>query len=360
MRSTLDDDDRRCCERDVYFCEAAPTHTQSLHVTAECLPETATRPSRLPRAHYARGMLQLAHALAEADAPTVQRERLSFDEIRRAAQRFAVDEGRNATPNARVTVFRFDHPTRVTKTTSYGMALSLVLSGRQRVQVVGHTADAGAGELSTITRSADVEVSFIETPFTSVNVCFCPSLVAESFVALAEAGDEPLEGDASPLFVSDAEPRLVGALSRMLLALSDPVEQRVLVPLAERELLFHLLRSPAAATLRASIGEPADRQRILDAMKFIRDNASKRLSVRDLARVVAMSPSHFAHRFSEVTRVSPMRYLRDVRLETARTLLANGERVNAAARAVGFESASHFTREFKRRYGQSPTTFKVR
>lgn len=307
-------------------------------------------------------MLQFAPAAAEVDAPTLRRDVSPFDELERAARRFATDEGRNATPNARVTVFRFDRPSQVSKSTSYGMALGVVLAGRQRVKVVGHeqAMEARAGELSAITRSADIEVTFTETPFVSVNVCFCPSLVAESFVALAEAGEEPAEGDASPLFVSDAEPRLVGALSRMLHALSDPVEQRILVPLAERELLFHLLRSPAAATLRASIGEPADRQRILDAMKFIRDNASKRLSVRELARVVAMSPSHFAHRFSEVTRVSPMRYLRDVRLETARTLLASGERVNAAARAVGFESASHFTREFKRRYGQAPTTFKAR
>lgn len=307
-------------------------------------------------------MLQLAPASATVDAPLSRRDARAFDELERAARRFATEEGRNATPNARVTVFRFDRPSLVTKSTSYGMALSVIVAGRQRVKVVGHdhTGDAGAGELSAITRSADIEVTFTETPFVSVNVCFCPSLVAESFVALAEAGEEPSDGDSLPLFVSDAGPRLVGALSRMLAALSDPVEQRVLVPLAERELLFHLLRSPAAATLRASVGEPADRQRILDAMKFIRDNASKRLSVRELARAVAMSPSHFAHRFSDVTRVSPMRYLRDVRLETARTLLANGEQVNAAARAVGFESASHFTREFKRRYGQSPTTFKVR
>ena len=69
-----------------------------------------------------------------------------------------------------------------------------------------------------------------------------------------------------------------------------------------------------------------------------------------------MSPSHFAHRFSAVARVSPMRYLREVRLDTARSrLLGNGARVSEVAVAVGFESPAHFTREFKRRFGVSPS-----
>ena len=69
-----------------------------------------------------------------------------------------------------------------------------------------------------------------------------------------------------------------------------------------------------------------------------------------------MSPSHFAHRFRAVARVSPMRYLRDVRLDAARTrLLGNGVRVSEVAIEVGFESPAHFTREFKRRFGVSPS-----
>jgi AraC-like DNA-binding protein len=69
-----------------------------------------------------------------------------------------------------------------------------------------------------------------------------------------------------------------------------------------------------------------------------------------------MSPSHFAHRFRAVARVSPMRYLREVRLDAARArLLGNGSRVSEVAVEVGFESPAHFTREFKRRFGVSPS-----
>jgi AraC-like DNA-binding protein len=71
-----------------------------------------------------------------------------------------------------------------------------------------------------------------------------------------------------------------------------------------------------------------------------------------------MSPSHFAHRFSAVARISPMRYLREARLEQARVLLtASGARAGEVALEVGFESPAHFAREFKRRFGVSPSHY---
>ena len=46
----------------------------------------------------------------------------------------------------------------------------------------------------------------------------------------------------------------------------------------------------------------------------------------ELARLAAMSPSHFAHRFRAVARTSPMRYLRVVRLDAARARLFTANR----------------------------------
>lgn len=51
-----------------------------------------------------------------------------------------------------------------------------------------------------------------------------------------------------------------------------------------------------------------------------------------------------------------MRYLREARLDRARALLLeNGTRVGEVALEVGFESPAHFTREYKRRFGTSPS-----
>jgi len=71
-----------------------------------------------------------------------------------------------------------------------------------------------------------------------------------------------------------------------------------------------------------------------------------------------MSASHYAHRFSSVVRVSPKRFLREARLERARALLMeSGARAGEVAALVGFDSPAHFTREFKRRFGVTPSHY---
>jgi len=141
----------------------------------------------------------------------------------------------------------------------------------------------------------------------------------------------------------------------LLRLIADPAEAKLLGPLLVDEILLRLLRTDAAATLRAGVGSVVDAQRIVEAMKFIRENYAEKLRVEEVARRVAMSPSHFAHRFQAVARISPMRYLRQVRLERARERLVGGARVSEVAVDVGFESPAHFTREFKRRFGVSPS-----
>ena len=68
-----------------------------------------------------------------------------------------------------------------------------------------------------------------------------------------------------------------------------------------------------------------------------------------------MSVSTFHRHFKAVTAASPQRYVQTIRLHKARSLMANGHLGVAAAGAqVGYESASQFSREFRRLFGRSP------
>ena len=69
-----------------------------------------------------------------------------------------------------------------------------------------------------------------------------------------------------------------------------------------------------------------------------------------------MSVSSFHSNFKAVAAVSPMQYLKSIRLHKARALMIqDGIGASNAASAVGYESASQFSREFKRYFGCNPT-----
>jgi AraC-like DNA-binding protein len=97
---------------------------------------------------------------------------------------------------------------------------------------------------------------------------------------------------------------------------------------------------------------------IRKAMKYIREHQRDQLTVESVARAVGMSPSHFAHRFREIARVSPMKYVKHVRLHEARRLmLAEGTRASGVAELVGYASISHFSRDFRTQFGESPRRY---
>lgn len=68
-----------------------------------------------------------------------------------------------------------------------------------------------------------------------------------------------------------------------------------------------------------------------------------------------MSPSGFHEHFEAVTAMSPLQFQKQIRRQEARRLML-GEDLDAtgAAFRVGYEGASHFSREYKRLFGEPP------
>jgi AraC-like DNA-binding protein len=95
--------------------------------------------------------------------------------------------------------------------------------------------------------------------------------------------------------------------------------------------------------------------RIARALRHIHANYAMPLGVEELARRAGMSIAAFHHYFKLVTASSPLQYLKRIRLDHARRLMAHdGYNAGTAARAVGYESASQISREFKRLFGVTP------
>lgn len=285
----------------------------------------------------------------------------SLERIRALALAIAAREGHTAVQSPDLCLYRWTRSTRLVKAATFGVVLGVVLQGAKDIYIDGTRIPLDSSRLTVITRDTEIDTHITEAseerPFLGLSLLFGPERVARALLAVAEAGG-PASRETVPAFSLPLEPALLDAIERLLRTLDDPLERRLIAPLVLDEILFRLLRSDAAAAVRAGVGPAQDAGRILEAMKYVRANHAKKLTVESLARLVAMSPSHFAHRFAAVARLSPMRYVREVRLERARLLLAeHGARAGEVGHRVGFDSAAHFAREFKRRFGVPPSRY---
>jgi len=256
---------------------------------------------------------------------------------------------------------------RVSRTASFqkcrtkGTTFTAVVQGRKLARMSGVELFYDPCRYLVIAGEAEFEGSILEAsrdrPYLAVSIEIPADVVAKTLLALAEADMEPLE-ETVPAFTADLDAPIKSAVIRLLRAVDDPIERRFVAPLVMEELVFRLLRCDAAAVLRSGVRRDRDAESVSRAMHFMRTNAARALSVEEIARHVAMSPSHFAHRFRAVARVSPMRYLKHVRMNDARELMiATGARVAEAASRVGYESPSHFTRDFRSHFGAAPTEY---
>jgi len=162
-------------------------------------------------------------------------------------------------------------------------------------------------------------------------------------------------GDARGMAVGVSSPELLDACSRLVDVLDTPGDIPFLSGLIQRELIFRLLRSPQGKHLRAiaTLGEQS--HRTAKAVEWLRTNYAKPLRVEELAGVARMGVSTLHHQFRSLTAMSPLQYQKQLRLHVARERMLNaGLDAASAAFEVGYESASQFSREYSRFFGQPP------
>jgi len=155
--------------------------------------------------------------------------------------------------------------------------------------------------------------------------------------------------------VTPVEPPLLDAVTRLVALLDSPQDVEPLAPLVLREITYRVLTGPQALRLRQIVSAGAPAQRIARAIRWLKDHFAKPLRIESLARHVRMSPSALHLHFKCMTAMSPLQYQKRLRLQEARRLML-GEGLDAASAAfrVGYESASQFSREYRRLFGSPP------
>jgi len=118
-----------------------------------------------------------------------------------------------------------------------------------------------------------------------------------------------------------------------------------------REVYYSVLKGEAGDSARRAFGIGNEISR---SIAYLSSNLNQTVTIEDMADQVGMSRAVFHRKFKQATSMSPIQFIKSMRLNRAATKIAAGVSVNLAAMDVGYVSLSQFSREFKRMYGLSP------
>lgn len=250
-------------------------------------------------------------------------------------------------------LYRSDAPTRMIAV-AYEPMLCLVVSGAKQTMLGEVVYTYQAGDCLVVSAELPVCGSVIDAPYLALSFDLNPATIARMML---ETG-APAPSDQPPpsgIRVTPLEEDLLDPLARMLRLLDRPDEIAVMTPMIERELIWRLLNSQHAVTVR-QIGSSESRlSGVNRAIRWIRSNYARPMRVEDLSEMAGMSLSTFHRHFRTVTTMSPLQFHKQVRLQEARArLLSGGEGAADAGFAVGYDSPSQFSREYARQFGAPP------
>ena len=238
-----------------------------------------------------------------------------------------------------------------------GPSLGLVVQGAKRTIVGDRVFEYGEGDF--VVTSVDLPIASrivrasADRPYLACGLDLDPAAIAS--LLLETPGVDDLVATPCGMGVHAAPVELQEAMVRLLRLLDAPRDAPVLRPLVEREILWRLLCGPQGGRVR-QIGLADSRlAQVSHAIRHIRQNYSQALSIEQLAQVATMSESSFHRHFRAVTAMTPIQFQKQIRLQEARArLLADADDVAAVGYAVGYDSASQFSREYSRLFGAPP------
>jgi AraC-like DNA-binding protein len=193
-----------------------------------------------------------------------------------------------------------------------------------------------------------------EHPYLSLRLNLDLEEIARLVLELGDRGPSPATADRG-LFVARLDEPLLDAVLRMVKLLDTPEDIDVLAPVVQREIYYRMLRGELGSRLADLAQSEGGNHRIVRAIEWLKQHYAAPLRIEELADAVHMSPSALHHRFKAVTAMSPLQYQKHLRLHEARRLMfADGIECATAGHRVGYESASQFSREYRRLFGAPP------
>ncbi len=283
---------------------------------------------------------------------------MSLTELRTLIERHA-RHGTSTTIDG-VLVSLVDHAESPAVATS-GTLLALIAQGAKHLAHGDRVLEYRAGQYLVASVDLPVTGHFIGAspaePALGFGMTLRPHVIAALLLETTTPHRRGLRDLAAPagIAVSNASDDLIDAAVRMLKLLDHPRDIPVLAPLIEREILWRLMTGEQGSTVRQLGLADSSLARVRHALGWIRHHYAETIRIDDLAGMCGMSVSAFHRNFRAVTAMSPIQFQKQIRLQEARLLLVmRPDDVAGAGYAVGYDSPSQFSREYRRQFGTSP------
>ncbi|TYP72082.1 AraC family transcriptional regulator [Paenibacillus methanolicus] len=287
-------------------------------------------------------------------------DELSFKrrgELVRLIDRFAEQDG---TQETRIPALRLIRASRLSEPvySVYEPSLCIVAQGAKVVMLGQESYRYDPDSYLTASVHLPIAGQIIEAspeaPYLSLQLQFDMPRILEVIQASEPIGHRKNDTGRG-LVVSRMNEMLYDAVLRLVRLLETPQDIPVMAPYVIREIIYRVLQHEQHNALRqfALIGSHA--QRIAKVIERLGRDFALPLRIEELAEEARMSVSSLYGYFKEVTGMSPIQYQKQIRLQAARRLLISETTTAAeAAFQVGYESPSHFSREYARMFGLPP------
>lgn len=256
------------------------------------------------------------------------------------------------------------------------LSIKTTFSGRASYRIENglHAVDEHCYLILNADRDYDV-IKDSYQPVETMSVYFEPNFAEDTLCALQGKTDDLLDNPAQKegyavRFFEQCHPH-DAVISPILKDLRNVLHTGLVSPIwleaQFHELLERMLRVNLSiidelnslTLIRPSLREEIYR-RIYRARDFALASLDHPITIKDMASVAYMSPSYFLRTFKKVFRQTPYQFLHTKRMERATQLLTCTDLpVTYISSAVGFDSLTSFSWQFRKRFGLSPLYYRL-
>lgn len=257
-----------------------------------------------------------------------------------------------------VALFRRDKPYNV-RPQLYNPQIIMLAQGKKNIYLGGkqYVYDPEHYYVQTLPLPVQCEAVIEDgKPMVGMVISIDPQIIGEIIFEM-EADIPAGKQIQKSLFDAPLSKPIAGAAVRLLETLDSKNDTKILGPIFLKEILYKVISGENGEIIRELAVNNRGFYQISRVISKIHEQYSTPIEVNALAKEAGMSATAFHQGFKAMTSTSPLQYIKNVRLHRAKEMIQReGEKANAAALRVGYESPSQFSREYKRCFGVTPAS----